>query len=81
MVRGSEFIVGTLWAQILLQFLTNPSEILQESSSWSEDVHVLLTESLNYFFFFYFFHIFNFDFFAWFRVCSGDLVSATPPTV
>ena len=24
-VRGSEFIVGTLWAQLLLQFLTNPS--------------------------------------------------------
>ena len=32
MVRGSEFIVGTLWAQ-LLQFLTNPSEILQVSLS------------------------------------------------
>ena len=77
MVRGSEFIVGTFWAQILLQFLTNPSEILQVSSSWSEDVHVLFTESLSYFFF-HFFHIFNIDFFAWFRVCSGDLVSATP---
>ena len=48
-VRGSEFIVGTLWAQLLLQFLTNPSEILQVSSSWSEDVHVLFTESLIFF--------------------------------
>ena len=54
MVRGSEFIVGTFWAQILLQFLTNPSEILQVSSSWSEDVHVLFTESLSYFFFTFF---------------------------
>ena len=32
-VRGSEFIVGTLWAQLLLQLLINPSEILQVSSS------------------------------------------------
>ena len=29
----------------------------------------------------FWFHIFNLDFFAWFRVCSGNLVSATPPTV
>ena len=64
-VRGSKFIVGTctLWAQ-LLQFLTNPSEILQVSSSWSEDVHVLFTESLIFFFFSHFFHIFNLDFFC-----------------
>ena len=34
--------------QLLLQFLTNPSEILQVSSS--EPVHVLFTKSLNYFF-------------------------------
>ena len=62
-VRGFKFIVGTLWAQLLLQFLTDPSEILQMSSSWSEDVHVLFTESLNYFFF-HFFHIFNLDIFS-----------------
>ena len=82
-MRGSEFIVGTLFAQHLLQFLTNPSEILQVSSSWSEDVHVLYTESLNYcLFFFLTFSIFNLDFFAsWFRVYSRYLVSATPPTV
>ena len=55
-VRGSEFIVGTLWAQLLLQFLTNPSEILQVSSSWSENVYVLFTESLIYFFFSLFSH-------------------------
>ena len=48
------------------------------------------TESLFVFFFFFvffvcffllFFHIYNLDFFAWFRVCSVNLVSATPPTV
>ena len=54
-VRGSEFIVGTLWAQFLLQFFTNPSESLQVSLSWSQNVHVLFKESLNYYFFFYFF--------------------------
>ena len=48
--------------QLLLQFLTNPSEILQVSITWSEDMHVLFTESLNYLF--YFFHIFNLDFFC-----------------
>ena len=32
-------------------------------------------------FFFHFFHIFNLDFFAWFRVCSGNMVSIPPPTV
>ena len=52
-VRVSEFKVGTLWAQLLLQFLINPSEILQVSLSCSEDVHVLFTESLNYFFYFF----------------------------
>ena len=36
--------------------------------------------SLSYFFV-HFFHIFNLDFFAWFRVCSVNLVSAAPPTV
>ena len=56
-MRGSRFIVGTLWVQLLLQFLTNPSEILQVSSSWFEDVHVFFKVSLNYFF--HFFHIFN----------------------
>ena len=48
--RGAWFRVDTLWAQLLLEFLTNPSEILQVSSSWSEDVHELFIESLKYFF-------------------------------
>ena len=75
-MRGSEF----LWAQLLLQFLTDPFETLQMFSSWSEDMHVLFTESLKFFFFSLFSH-FNLDFFAWFWVCSGNFVSATPPTV
>ena len=60
-MRGSEFIVGALWAQLLLQFLTKPSEILHVSSSWSEDLHVFSTESFKYIIF-YFFHIFNLAF-------------------
>ena len=28
-MRGSEFVVGTLWAQLLLQFWTDPFETLQ----------------------------------------------------
>ena len=61
-VRSSEFKVGTLWAQLLLQFIINPSEFLQVSSSWSEDVHVLFTESLNYYYYFFFFFFFFFFF-------------------
>ena len=30
---GSEFVEGTLWAQLLLQFYTNPSETSQVSLS------------------------------------------------
>ena len=30
-LHGSEFVVGTLWAQLLLQFYTNPSETSQVS--------------------------------------------------
>ena len=41
-VRGSEFIVGILRAQLLLRFLTNPSEILQMSLSWSENTECFL---------------------------------------
>ena len=29
MVCGSEFVVGTLWAQLLLRFWTHPFETLQ----------------------------------------------------
>ena len=59
----SVYVVGTLWAQLLLKFWTNPFETLQVFLSWSEDMHVIFTESLSYFFF-TFFHIFNLDFFC-----------------
>ena len=47
---------GRIFPLLAELLLINPSEILQVSSSWSEDVHVLFTEYLN--FFFHFFHIF-----------------------
>ena len=87
------FHASILWKCICSRYLlsvtppkvwTDPFENLQVFLSWSENMHVLFIKSLNYYyyyFFFYFFHIFNLDFFAWFWVCSGDLVSATPPTV
>ena len=34
-------ILGTLWAQLLLQFSTDCSETFQMFSAWNEDVHVL----------------------------------------
>ena len=46
----SVYVVGTLWAQLLLKFWTDPFKTLQVFLSWSEDVHVLFTESLNYIF-------------------------------
>ena len=41
-----------------------------------------MTPSAEFLFIFVtFFTFFNLDFFAWFQVCSGNLVSATPTTV
>ena len=45
---------GRIFPRLAELLLINPSEILQVSSSWSEDVHVLFTESLNFFFFSFF---------------------------
>ena len=39
---SDENILGTLWAQLLLQFSTNCFETLQMFSAWNEDVHVVL---------------------------------------
>ena len=44
-VRGSGFIVGTLSPQLLPQFLANPFETLQGLLRWSEDLHVVFSES------------------------------------
>ena len=43
-VRGSRFLVGTLSSQ-LLQFEADPFETLQVLLGWSEDMHVLFSES------------------------------------
>ena len=45
--------MGSLWTQLLLQFLTNLFETLQTFLSRSEDVHQVL--GLFFFFFFFFF--------------------------
>ena len=39
---SDENILGTLWAQLLLQFSTDCFETLQMFSAWNEDVHVVL---------------------------------------
>ena len=72
----SLYVVDTLWAQLLLQFWTDPFETLQVFK-----IYMCFLQNPLVMFFITFFHIFNLDFFAWFRVCSQNLVSATPPTV
>ena len=42
--------MGTLWAQLLLQFSTDCFETLQMLSAWNEDVHVVLVKYFDYFF-------------------------------
>ena len=39
---SDENILGTLWAQLLLQFSTDCFETFQMFSAWNEDVHVVL---------------------------------------
>ena len=39
--QSSTFILGVLWAKLLLQFCTDQFETLQVFSSWSEGVHVV----------------------------------------
>ena len=36
---SDENILGTLWAQLLLQFSTDYLETFQMFSAWNEDVH------------------------------------------
>ena len=38
----SVLVMGTLWAQLLLQFSINCFETLQMLSAWNEDMHVVL---------------------------------------
>ena len=72
-MHGSEFVVGTLWAQLLLQFYTDPSETSQVV--WSEDMHVVFAES--WYNFFQIFHIFNLDFFFMLQYCESVYVVGT----
>ena len=53
--------MGSLWMQLLLQFLTNLFETLQAFLSWSEDVH--LVWGLSSLFFINFFHFYDLSFF------------------
>ena len=46
---SDENILGTLWAQLLLQFSTDCFETLQVFSAWNEDVHVVLVKYFDYF--------------------------------
>ena len=68
--------MGSLWTQLLLQFLTELFETLQAFLSWSEDVLLVLGLSSRYLFinFFHFFELvflfvcfFGFFFFFFFR--------------
>ena len=61
---GSEIVVGTLWAQLLLQFYTDPS-----------DMHVLFTESKMFVFFPHCFHIFILDDFSCFNIMNLHMYS------
>ena len=38
---SDENILGTLWAQLLLQFFIDCHETFQKSLAWNEDVHVM----------------------------------------
>ena len=70
--------------QLLPQFSANPFQTLQALLGWSEDMHIVFSESWNYFLS-HFFFIFNLDFFraVILQKCIGSmyLLPATPPTV
>ena len=54
--------MGSLWTQLLLQFLTVLFETLQAFLSWSKDVHLVL--GLSCYFFINLFHFFDLVFFS-----------------
>ena len=47
---SDENILGTLWAQLLLQFSTDFFETFHMFSAWNQDVHVVLDNTLIIFF-------------------------------
>ena len=77
-------VVRDAWRVISSRYLVSstPPTVLNRSFwnfTWSEDTHMLLYRILKLIFFFLLFSHLT-DFFAWFRVCSGNLVIATPPS-
>ena len=70
--------MGSLWTQLLLQFLTDLFETLQVFLSWSEDVHLVLGLSSCYLFinFFHFFYLIFFFFFSGKITIRIDTLSA-----
>ena len=75
--------LGTLWAQLLIQFYTDFYETLHMFLPWSGDVHVFgYNPWIN---FYHFFHFVNFVIFwpqiLWKCIDSGYLVSAIPYTI
>ena len=79
----SEKIVGTLCAQLLLQFYIDSFETSQVFCTWSEDMHVVWIYSSDYFL--TLFRQLNLAIFLTFLLSkwmdSGYLVCASPPTV
>ena len=73
-----------LCPQLLLQFSASPFQTLQALLGWSEDMHIVFSESWNYFLL-HFFFIFNLDSFQALilQKCIGSMypLPATPPTV
>ena len=70
-LHGSKFVVGTLWAQLLLQFYIDPSETSQYLNHGLK-ICMCFLQNLEIFFFFFFFfflifHIFNVHFFSCFN--------------
>ena len=89
-VRGAWRVMCGVWFRVCSRYLvsTTVTPPVFDQSFWNFTGVLIMVwryacifyRSLNYFFL-YFFHIFNLEFFAWFWVCSGNLVSTTPPTV
>ena len=75
-------VVGTLCAQLFLQFCADSFETLQMFLSWSENMHVVWIYSSNYFCHFFQVELCHFLAFLLSKsIDSGYLVCASPPTV
>ena len=81
-MHGSEFVAGTLWAQLLVQFYSDPSETSHFLLIMVWRYACVFFPNLDIFFFFQISRIFNWDFFhasiLWTCICNRYLVNATP---